>query len=106
MHVSDVVCRLLQCVRCDGHALLPYRQELITILRATLHLKCKEGAELAGNLLRHCLKALTLIYTIDYRSTTSDWDTPLDEYLPIRVSVNKQQLFHTTKSPHAVEPWN
>jgi len=65
--------------------LLIYREDLIAVLKATLHLKCREGAELAGNLLQHLLKALTLIYAMDYRSSAKGWDTPLEEQLPIRV---------------------
>ena len=74
-------------MRCDGEFLVPYGDELITVLKSTLHLKCKDAIELSGNLLRHLLKALTLIYALDYRCTTIDWDASLSSVLPIRVSI-------------------
>ena len=77
---------VLQLVRCDGKHILTYKDDLMPVLRATLHLRCKEASEIAGNVLRHLLRALTLIYTLDYRSTPVDWDAPLSEELPIRVS--------------------
>ena len=72
-------------MRCDGQCLIPHKDDIIDVLKATLHLKCKEGADLAGNLLRHTLKALTLLYTMDYRSSAEGWDKPMGEHLPIRV---------------------
>nr|UCK81620.1 proteasome activator complex subunit 4 [Arenicola marina] len=75
---------LSECVRSNGRALLPYREDLVTVLKACLHLKCKEAADLAGNLLRHVLKALTLIYATDYRSAQTDWSAPFSEQFPIR----------------------
>lgn len=78
------MCVLLQAVRCDGSCLLAYGEQLVDVLKATLHLKCKEAADLAGNLLHHLLRALTLIYALDHRSTTMDWNKPLTEVLPIR----------------------
>ena len=81
-----------QTVRCNGSFLLDYKQELVAVLHATLHLKCQDGAELAGNLLRHILKALTLTYACDYRSSPEGWDRPLDAYLPIRVSAECAKL--------------
>lgn len=77
---------LLKVVRCDGLCLLPYKTELIAVLRAILHLKCKDAQELAGNLLRYILRALSLIYATEYRSSADDWDRPLSEVFPIRVS--------------------
>ncbi len=84
---------LRQCVRCDGHCLLEHKDNIIAVLTATLHFKCKEGADLAGYMLRHTLKALTLIYTKDYRSSAEGWDMPLSEHLPIRVSQHENFLF-------------
>ncbi|XP_013404552.1 proteasome activator complex subunit 4 [Lingula anatina] len=75
---------LSEVVRCDGKAFLPFKEDLLHILKKSLHLTSKPGYELARNLLTHLLKALTLIYTVDYRSVTKDWDAPLAEYLPIR----------------------
>ena len=72
-------------MRCDGRQLLAYREDLVGVLRATLHLRCKEASELAGCVLRYLLKALTLTYALDYRSTDTDWDDPDCDVLPIRV---------------------
>ena len=57
------------------------------VLRITLHLKCKDAADLSGNLFKHILKAVTVIYADDYRCTVQDWNSPLTEFLPIRVSL-------------------
>ena len=73
-------------VRCDGQCLLVYKSELLSVLKLTLHVVCKEVLSLSCTLLKHVLKALTLIYANDYRTTTVDWDLPLSEVLPIRVS--------------------
>ena len=67
--------------------MLPYVPELKVVLKATLHLKCKEAANLAGSLLKDMLKALTLTYPLDYRSSQQDWDQGLADFLPIRVHV-------------------
>jgi len=72
-------------VRCDGTSLLPYRAELLSVLRLTLHVVCKEVLTLSCVLLKHLLKALTLIYANEYCSTTMDLDQPLSQGLPIRV---------------------
>ena len=95
-----------QIVRCNGKALLPYKGELVTVLNATLHLKCKDAADLSGILLRHLLKALTLTYALDYRSTHLDWDAPLSENLPIRVCTQLSSfsflVHHLTCMPYMV----
>jgi len=75
----------LQMVRCDGKSLLPYKSQLQAVLKLTLHVVCKEVLTLSCVLLKHLLKALTLIYANDYRSSTNDWDLPLSQVLPIRV---------------------
>ena len=79
------VCCDWQIVRCDGRSLLAYKQQLLTVLRLTLHVVCKEVLTLSCMLLKHVLKAVTLTYASDYRSSTSDWDLPLSDVLPIRV---------------------
>ena len=95
---------VLQAVRTDGKALLPYSEQLISVLKVTLHLKCKEAADMAGSLLRHLLRGLTLTYALDHRSTTMDWDRPLMEVLPIREwgtpgDLHNLQLLWHTPSP-------
>ena len=80
----------MQVVRCDGQCLLPYQSELLTVLKLTLHVVCKEVLTLSCVLLKHVLKALTLLYANDYRSTTVDWDQPLSQVLPIRVDCSLQ----------------
>jgi len=72
-------------VRCDGKSLLSYKSQLQAVLKLTLHVVCKEVLTLSCVLLKHLLKALTLIYANDYRSSTNDWDLPLSQVLPIRV---------------------
>ena len=79
------VCCDWQIVRCDGRSLLAYKQQLLMVLRLTLHVVCKEVLTLSCMLLKHVLKAVTLTYASDYRSSTSDWDLPLSDVLPIRV---------------------
>ena len=75
----------LQIVRCDGEVLLPYQSQLLEVLQLTLHLKCVQGYELAGQLMRHILRALTLYYPLDYRSIADSFDRPVSEYLAINV---------------------
>ena len=74
-----------QVVRCNGHCLLQYKSELMTVVKLVVHMVCKDVQRLSCLLLNHLLKALTLIYANDYRSTTIDWDLSLSEVLPIRV---------------------
>jgi len=57
----------------------------MSVLRLTLHVTCKEVLSLSCLLVKHILRSLTLIYSLDYRSSTMDWDLPLDQVLPIRV---------------------
>jgi len=83
--VNVVVNIALQVVRCEGSCLLPYKSQLLAVLKLTLHVVCKEVLTLSCVLLKHLLRVLTLIYVNDYRSTTSDWDLPLSQVLPIRV---------------------
>ncbi|KAK3093564.1 hypothetical protein FSP39_017345 [Pinctada imbricata] len=74
---------LAQLVRCNGKVLLPYREDLLSVLSLTLHLKCIQGYELAGQLLRFVLRALTLHYPLDYKSIAESFDRPVTEYLAI-----------------------
>ncbi|CAD5119000.1 DgyrCDS7656 [Dimorphilus gyrociliatus] len=46
--------------------------------------ECLAVRELSSNLLLELLKALTRIYTNDFRSTPEDWNQPIEDYLPIR----------------------
>jgi len=74
-----------QVVRCEGGHLVAYKSQLTAVLTLTLHVVCKDVLTLSCTMLKHLLKALTSIYANDYRSTTNDWDLPLDQVLPIRV---------------------
>lgn len=67
--------------------LLPYKDELLEVLQLILHLKCVQGYELACQLMRYILRALTLHYPLDYRSVAGSFDRPVSEYLAINVSV-------------------
>lgn len=74
---------LSSLVRCNGQELLKYKDSLLEIIQLTLHLKCVEGYELVGQLIRYILRALTLHYPLDYRSISGSFDRPVQEYLPI-----------------------
>ena len=82
-------------VRCEGSSLLAYKSQLLAVLKLTLHVVCKEVLTLSCVLLKHLLKAMTLIYADEYRSSTSDWDLPLSEVLPIRVRYTAVSLILT-----------
>lgn len=76
---------LWQIVRCNGEVLVPYKDQLLEVLQLTLHLKCVQGYELAAQLMRYILRALTLHYPLDYRSIADSFDRPVTEYLAINV---------------------
>ena len=73
-------------VRCNGASLLVYKNELLTAVKLVVHMVSKDIQRLSCLLVNHLLKALTLIYASDYRSTIVDWDLPLSDVLPIRVT--------------------
>ncbi|KAL3873182.1 hypothetical protein ACJMK2_036330 [Sinanodonta woodiana] len=75
---------LSQLIRCNGQELLPYKEELMEVICITIKLKCVEGYEIVGQLIRYLLRALTLIYSLDYKSRAGSFDEPLTDYLPIR----------------------
>ncbi|KAJ8309114.1 hypothetical protein KUTeg_013988 [Tegillarca granosa] len=75
---------LSQVVRCNGKVLLPHKDQLLEVITMTLHLKCIQGYELAGQLLRFTLRALTLHYPLDYKNISESFDRPFEEYLAIR----------------------
>ena len=83
----------LQIVRCDGEVLVPYQSQLLEVLQLTLHLKCVQGYELAGQLMRHILRALTLYYPLDYRSIADSFDRPVSEYLAINVGYIVTEMY-------------
>ncbi|VDI21300.1 proteasome activator subunit 4 [Mytilus galloprovincialis] len=74
---------LSQLVRCNGAELVKYKDNLLEIIELTIHLKCVEGYELTGQLIRYTLRALTLHYPLDYKSIAESFDRPVTEYLPI-----------------------
>lgn len=77
---------LSEVVRCDGRHVLTYKSELEKVLHRTLHLNSRQGYLLAGALLRHTLRSMSLIYPLDYRSSCIPWEKcqNFQEYLPIR----------------------
>ena len=82
---------LFQLVRCNGKALLPYKDDLIEVLGHVLQLECVRGYEIAGQLLCFLLRALTLEYILNFQSVAGSYDRPVSEYLAIRVScVNRK----------------
>ena len=77
---------LFQLVRCNGKVLLSYKDNLLEVLGHVLKLKCVHGYELAGQLLRFTLRALTLEYVLNFQSVAGSYDRPVSEYVAIRVS--------------------
>lgn len=73
-------------MRCNGQELMKYKDNLLEIIQLTAHLKCVEGYELIGQLIRYTLRALTLQYPLDYKSINGSFDRPVTEYLAIHVS--------------------
>uniref|UniRef100_UPI0037E980D1 proteasome activator complex subunit 4B-like n=1 Tax=Semicossyphus pulcher TaxID=241346 RepID=UPI0037E980D1 len=71
---------LSEVTRVDGEQLLKYQGDLERILCVCVRLRCKRAYTLACNLLEHTLRSLSLIYPVEYRSTSGGFDTDL----PIR----------------------
>ncbi len=76
-----------ELVRCDGKYLLNYSDLLVKVLTRTLHFKCRKGYLLSSALLKHILKALTLLHALDFRSIAKSWESydKFQKDLPIRV---------------------
>lgn len=99
---------LSEMVLCSGESLLGHLELLRKVLRQTLHLSSRQGYLLSGNLLCHLLRALTLVYPQDFRSTHLGWDqcTDFGTYLPIRDWGQAGDLEHlnvTWHQPSAAE---
>ena len=75
---------IFQLVRCDGREVLKYKDTLIDVLKVTLTLKCVQGYEIAGQLLRYLFRAVLLTYPTEYKSVNGSFDRPLDQYLITR----------------------
>ena len=75
---------LSECVRCVGTFLLPYLDDIKNVLRKTLHLTNKDGYTMAGYIIRHVLKSLTMIGPTDFKSSAKGYDLSLSEYQPFR----------------------
>ncbi|CAN7938235.1 unnamed protein product [Ixodes hexagonus] len=77
---------LSEVVRCNGRELLVHVEQLRKVLHRTLHLSSRKGYLLASTLLRNMLRACTMVFPLDYRSTHLPWEKCLDfaSYLPIR----------------------
>uniref|UniRef100_A0A8C5BUL5 Uncharacterized protein n=1 Tax=Gadus morhua TaxID=8049 RepID=A0A8C5BUL5_GADMO len=73
---------LSEVARVDGRELLPYGGALERTLSASVGLRCKRAYGLACSLLEHALRALSLHYPTEYRSTPGGWGGPGG--LPIR----------------------
>uniref|UniRef100_UPI00358F6C57 proteasome activator complex subunit 4 isoform X3 n=1 Tax=Myxine glutinosa TaxID=7769 RepID=UPI00358F6C57 len=75
--LSDVVC-------VNGKNLLPYRDDLMVVLKVCLNLKSKRGYTLASNLLKRILRCTTMIFPLEYYSVPGGFDKSPSIYLPIR----------------------
>lgn len=77
---------LSEMVRCDGRELLPHVPALRQVLGRTLQLSSRRGYLLASSLLRNMLRACSMVFPLDYRSTATPWEECLDfaSHLPIR----------------------
>uniref|UniRef100_A0A671S8A7 Proteasome activator complex subunit 4A-like n=1 Tax=Sinocyclocheilus anshuiensis TaxID=1608454 RepID=A0A671S8A7_9TELE len=75
---------IFQVTRVGGDQLLLYRSQLVQILQLTLHLKCKQGYNLACKLLYHILRSMSIIYPREYCSVPSGVQQHSDTYLPIK----------------------
>ncbi|XP_015766712.1 PREDICTED: proteasome activator complex subunit 4-like [Acropora digitifera] len=73
---------LSEVVRSSGA--LEYKEKLVAVIKATIHLKCKEAATLGATLLEHMLRPLAKIYPMEWRSVLVDFGTPPTEHLFIR----------------------
>ncbi|XP_044171551.1 proteasome activator complex subunit 4-like [Acropora millepora] len=73
---------LSEVVRSSG--VLEYKEKLVAVIKATIHLKCKEAATLGATLLEHMLRPLAKIYPMEWRSVLVDFGTPPTEHLFIR----------------------
>uniref|UniRef100_A0A673KJN7 Proteasome activator complex subunit 4A n=1 Tax=Sinocyclocheilus rhinocerous TaxID=307959 RepID=A0A673KJN7_9TELE len=73
-----------EVTRVGGDQLLLYRSQLVQILQLTLHLKCKQGYNLACKLLYHILRSMSIIYPREYCSVPSGVQQHSDTYLPIK----------------------
>uniref|UniRef100_A0A672S8A5 Proteasome activator subunit 4 n=1 Tax=Sinocyclocheilus grahami TaxID=75366 RepID=A0A672S8A5_SINGR len=70
--------------RVGSDQLLLYRSQLVQILQLTLHLKWKQGYNLACKLLYHILRSMSIIYPREYCSVPSGVQQHSDTYLPIK----------------------
>ena len=68
-----------------GTHLLPYLDRLEAVLDRTLHLKSKDGSQLAAGILKNVVRGLTVIQPEEYVAVPHGYDKPISEYLPIRV---------------------
>uniref|UniRef100_A0A8C1X656 Proteasome activator subunit 4a n=1 Tax=Cyprinus carpio TaxID=7962 RepID=A0A8C1X656_CYPCA len=73
-----------EVTRVGGDQLLVYRSQLVQILQLTLHLKCKQGYNLACKLLYHILRSMSIIYPREYCSVPGGVQQHSDTYLPIK----------------------
>jgi len=70
-----------------GSVLLPYTEDISTVLDRTLHMTNTTGHLFSCALLERFIKTVGGIYPNDLRSIEHDLDQPLSQYLPIRVSI-------------------
>ncbi|XP_072167902.1 proteasome activator complex subunit 4-like [Diadema setosum] len=73
-----------EVIRVPSEAVLVYKDTLMSVLKATLHVTCKAGYDLACQLLKNWLRAMSLSYPREFCSVAKGFDRPLTEYLPIR----------------------
>ena len=74
-------------MRLNGTPLIQYASDIQSVLDKTLHMTNIQGHKISCLILERYLKTIGSVYPIDSVSVETDLDTPLSEYLPIRVSV-------------------
>lgn len=75
---------LSELVRCSGCHLIKYVPQITHVLTQTLHLKSREGYQLAGSILGYLLKYLGITIPKEYRSMPHEWDVSFTDSLPIK----------------------
>lgn len=75
---------LSEVVRCNGLKILPYKQELVDVLKPCLDLKCKRAFHFAAKILHHLIPSLILLYPMEWKSSPYDFGLPPEEHLFIK----------------------
>uniref|UniRef100_A0A6A7FWP5 Proteasome activator complex subunit 4A-like isoform X1 n=2 Tax=Hirondellea gigas TaxID=1518452 RepID=A0A6A7FWP5_9CRUS len=84
---SEVMFNLLmlsEVLHCRCDVVVLYVDEVSVVLQQCLTLVCVPTQQLAVSVLGALLDSLTTTEPVDCRSFTQPWDTPFDEFLPVR----------------------